>query len=41
MVSLYAFMMGLGASFTMREAASCANSYPYCHYNIHQDTFSI
>ena len=35
-------MMGLGANFIMREAASSANSYANCHYDIaDQDTFSI
>ena len=33
-------MMGPGANFTMREVASCANSYGNCHYYIYQDTFS-
>ena len=34
------YMMGLGANFTMREVASCANSYANCQYDIYQDTFS-
>ena len=32
--------MGLGVNFTMREAASSANSYANCQYDIYQDTFS-
>ena len=28
--------MGPGANFTMREVASCANSYANCHYDIYQ-----
>ena len=32
-------MMGPGVNFTMREAASCANSYAGCHY-IYQDKLS-
>ena len=33
-------MMGLGANFTVKEAASSANSYGNCDYDIYQNTFS-
>ena len=32
--------MGLGANFTMREAASSARSYANYQYGIYQDIFS-
>ena len=39
-VVIHFYMMGLGASFTMREVASIASNSANCHYGIYQDTFS-
>ena len=39
-VMLGFYMIGLGASLTMREVESSPNSYANCHYGSYQDTLS-